>query len=115
MAGLDGESVGKTSHGGSYLDLPNNLIGLVLWNYKQTGFPRPGFNFWDTLDDFPEQKYGPLTVVNPVIVGFHGIPMSFEKRSVDYLESMGLAVHPESLYVQQLGNRGLDLPLYLTK
>ncbi len=114
MAGLDGERVGKTSHGGSYLDLPNHLIGLVLWNFEQTAFPRPGFNFWETLDDYPEQRYGPLTVVNPVIVGLHGIPMSFDAYSVGYMESMGKAVQPASLYFFQLEHRGHNLPLYLT-
>ncbi|MFY0605112.1 MAG: DUF4955 domain-containing protein [Cyclobacteriaceae bacterium] len=112
IAGFDGESVGKTSHGAHYSNLPNHLNGLVLWNYTQTDLPREAFDFWDLYEDKPEDRYGPLTAVNPKLIGFKG-PTDFKKESVGSLASFGKPVSPESLYLAQLSERGVNIPKYL--
>ncbi len=114
IGGFDGESVGKTSHGAHYSNLPNHLNGLVFWNYQQTDFPRANFNFWELLEDAPKQKYGPLTAVNPILVGFKG-PTQFNQTGVGYTESIGDAVIPSSLYLAQLIHRGVKTPNYMQK
>lgn len=116
IAGIDGERVGKASHGGAFVNLPNHLIGLVFWNYKQTALPRSNFSFWETLKDNPEQEYGPLTAVNPTIVGFQGLPSSsFDEKALGYMESMGQAVFPSSIILAQLEERGILIPAYMNK
>lgn len=90
------------SHGGNFKDLPNHLGGLAFWNFNQTGKPDKEVNYWDLLPGRPEKAYGPLTVVKPTIVGFHGADTTFDLDTVGYLESLGRAVSPESLYEAQL-------------
>ncbi|UXX79066.1 DUF4955 domain-containing protein [Reichenbachiella carrageenanivorans] len=113
IGGFTGDRVGKPSHGAHYTNLPNHLDGLVIWNYHQTGLPVSNFNFWDLLENTPEELYGPLTAVNPTVVGFHGVPTSFDASSLGYIESLGTPIAPASLYVQQLKLRGFDIPDFL--
>ncbi|MEM9986112.1 MAG: DUF4955 domain-containing protein, partial [Bacteroidota bacterium] len=115
MAGFDGDSVGRASHGGNYINLPNHLEGLVFWNFKQTDLPRPDFNFWDLMEDTPEAPYGPLTAVDPVLVGFQGEGTSFVPESVGGSESFGKRVDPRSLYLAQLKARDLPIPDHLAR
>ncbi|MEM6643295.1 MAG: DUF4955 domain-containing protein, partial [Bacteroidota bacterium] len=107
MAGFDGDSVGRASHGGNYINLPNHLDGLVFWNFKQTALPRPDFNFWDLMEDTPDDNYGPLTAVDPILVGFQGKGTSFMPENIGGMESFGSQVEPQSLYLAQLRARGL--------
>ncbi len=113
MAGFDGDSVGRTSHGANYTNLPNHSVGLVFWNFTQTARPRPGFDFWDLMEDTPGDRYGPLTAVNPVIVGFQGEGTSFMNAGV--VKSFGQAVEPSSLYLYQLRGRLGTIPAYLAE
>ena len=111
MAGFDGDSVGRASHGANYKNLPNHSVGLVFWNFTQTARPRPGFDFWDLMEDTPGDRYGPLTAVNPVIVGFQGEGTSFMNAGV--MKSLGQAVEPPSLYLYQLRKRLGSVSAYL--
>ncbi|REE01151.1 DUF4955 domain-containing protein [Marinoscillum furvescens] len=113
MAGFDGDSVGRASHGASFRNLPNHMGGLVLWNFEQTARPRPGFDFWDLYEDKPDELYGPLTAVNPVIVGYKGEGTSFVKESVGKVESWGKHVAPASLFLYQKQQNGMKIPTYL--
>ncbi|AWW29512.1 hypothetical protein DN752_04855 [Echinicola strongylocentroti] len=113
MAGFDGDDVGKASHGANYKNLPNHLGGLVIWNFTQTDRPRPNFDFWELYEDDPEKLYGPLTAVNPVIVGYVGQGTSFVQSSVGRMVSWGKHVEPESLFIYQKQLRGLEIPEYL--
>lgn len=113
IGGFIGDRIGKSSHGALYRNLPNHLDGLVIWNYHQTGLPVSDFNFWDLLEDTPQEQYGSLTAVNPVVVGFYGVPTSFDTSSLGYLESLGAPIAPASLYMQQLKLRGFDAPDFL--
>ena len=113
MAGFDGDSLGRASHGANYKNLPNHSVGLVFWNFTQTALPRPDFDFWDLMEDRPSSKYGPLTAVNPVIVGFRGEGTSFMNAGV--VKSWGQAVEPSSLYLYQLRKRLGNIPAYLNE
>lgn len=113
MAGFDGDSVGRASHGGSHINLPNHLDGLVFWNFKQIALPRPDFDFWDLMETIPDAKYGPLTAVDPILVGFQGEGTSFVEKNVGGIESFNQAVMPKSLYLAQLERRFGKVPNYL--
>ncbi|MFN3802651.1 DUF4955 domain-containing protein, partial [Belliella pelovolcani] len=112
MAGFDGDDVGRASHGASFTNLPNHSVGLVFWNFKQTDRARPDFDFWDLMEDNPNEKYGPLTAVNPIIVGFQGEGTSFINAGI--IKSFGEEVNPTSLYMYQLNKRTTKIPKYLT-
>lgn len=115
MAGFDGDSVGRASHGGNYINLPNHLEGLVFWNFKQTDRPRPDFNFWDLMEDTPNDLYGPLTAIDPILVGYQGKGTSFVPENVGGIESWGKRVDPHSLYLAQLKARGKEIPHHLAE
>lgn len=109
------ESDDMTRHGGNNNDLPNHLWGFVLWNFKQTGKSVDNYDFWKK-DVKPGASYvDTVTIVDPIIVGFHGSNTTFKKDSVGYLESPGQAVYPESLYEAQLAARCGKLPAWVTK
>lgn len=113
MAGFDGDDVGRASHGASFTNLPNHSIGLVFWNFRQTDRARPDFDFWDLMEETPDEKYGPLTAVNPIIVGFQGEGTTF--FNAGEIKSFGSNVNPASLYLHQLSERTKDIPKYLKK
>ncbi|MDE0682597.1 MAG: DUF4955 domain-containing protein, partial [Candidatus Poribacteria bacterium] len=70
---------------------PNHLRHLVFWNFNHGGE--------DTHYDFWQRN---LRFVNPIIVGFHGNPATFNKNVLEVLESNGSPVDPESLFEAQI-------------
>ncbi|MFH6767510.1 DUF4955 domain-containing protein [Gaetbulibacter aquiaggeris] len=86
--------------GGNFTDLPNHLKGLTMWNVERVGTTNKSHNFWNLCGS----NYCGLTVVNPIIVGYHGTA-STTFSNVKYEESNGAKVFPESLYEAQLGHR----------
>ncbi len=91
--------------GASTANFPNHLRHYVLWNFKHQGnlthydFWRPG----NARDRF----------VQPIIVGFHGDPATFNKNTLEVLESNGSPVAPESLFEAQLQSRLQTIPPWL--
>ena len=81
--------------GGALENMPNHMSGLVLWNYKQTNNAIQDFEFWPISSQW-------WKIPNPVIVGFVGNGTTFNKEQTGYLESLGDAVTPGSLYEAQL-------------
>lgn len=94
--------------GGSIVNMPNHMQGLVMWNYKQTNQPVKEFEFWSTTS-----KY--WKIPNPVVVGFAGNGTTFKKEQLSYVESVGVFVTPTSLYEAQLELRLQQLPDWLKK
>lgn len=94
--------------GGDNKNVPNHLRDLTIWNLQATNtkhdFEGAIFKWW--LSNDPWWKTLP-----PIIVGFHGAPVNFAltdeqgNRQVEYLESNGQAVEPQSLYEAQLRKR----------
>ena len=91
--------------GASIANFPNHLKHYVLWNFNHRGnlthydFWRPG----NARDRF----------VQPIIVGFHGDPATFNTGALQVLESNGSPVEPESLFEAQLESRLQTLPPWL--
>ncbi len=89
--------------GGSKKNLPNHGRYLVLWNYKETGKPEVNFDFVSKRSEW-------MRVVPPIIVGFHGVGSTFNEKEVQFLESLGKPVEPQSLFEEQLKLRLGKLP-----
>lgn len=89
-----------TSHGGHYKNEPHHLEGLTLWNYSYKGKPVEKYDFWKLSG--ATHLYWGFSVVNPIIVGFNGASVTFNEANLGYLESLGTAVFPMSLYEAQL-------------
>ena len=70
---------------------PHHLRRLMFWNFNHGG-EDTHYDFWQ----------GYLRFVNPIIVGFHGNPATFNKNVLEVLESNGATVDPESLFQAQL-------------
>ncbi|SHJ19134.1 Pectate lyase superfamily protein [Arenibacter nanhaiticus] len=102
-----------TSHGGYYKNEPHHLKGLTLWNYKRVGEPQDNYDFWKLSG--PKHLYWGFSVVNPTVVGMHGSRTSFIQENLGYLESLGQAVFPESLYEAQLKYRLGNPPEWIEK
>lgn len=112
------ESRGFGRWGGSFVDLPNHLGGLVLWNFHQTGAD-VGEHFDGVLDFWKlptsdAQPYGFYTAVNPIIVGYVGPIRDVNRANVRLVESLGRHVTPESLYEAMLVQRRGTLPPWVT-
>ena len=93
--------------GGDNKNVPNHLRDLTIWNLNATNTKHDFsgvFRWWLTND--PWWKTLP-----PIIVGFHGAQVNFSEedeqgnRQLEYLESNGQAVEPQSLYEAQLRKR----------
>lgn len=94
--------------GGDNKNVPNHLRDLTIWNLQATNtkhdFEGAIFKWW--LSNDPWWKTLP-----PIIVGFHGAQVNFSEedeqgnRQLEYLESNGQAVEPQSLYEAQLRKR----------
>lgn len=93
------EGAKMTNHGGYHKNEPHHLKGLTLWNYKRVGEPVSNYDFWKMSG---KGMYWGFAVVNPIVVGLHGSPTTFNEENLGYLESLGEAVSPESLYEAQL-------------
>jgi len=104
--------------GGNYKNLPNHLEGLIIWNFKQTGGVISRDNI-DTLDFWQlpkddQNKYGFLTAVNPVIVGYQGSATHVNLQNLSYLGSLNVPVKPSSLFESQLKHRLGKTPVWFT-
>ena len=106
------EAAKMTAHGGFYKNEPHHLKGLTLWNYKRIGDVEADYNFWSLSG---KGMYWGFSVVNPTIIGLHGTVTTFHKSNVGYLESLGKAVLPESLYEAQLKHRLGKTPKWICK
>ena len=53
--------------------------------------------------------------MNPTVVGMHGSNTTFNQENLGYLESLGQAVFPESLYEAQLKYRLGKTPKWIEK
>lgn len=112
------QTFGMNGWGGSFLNRPHHLEGLVLWNYKQTGPEKYTLDYWDIdkPDHITAHSESFLTAVNPMIIGYQGPTKDYVKDSLGYLESFGEPVkHPVSLYEAQLAMRLGQLPTWVEK
>ncbi|MEC5166562.1 hypothetical protein RCH18_002303 [Flavobacterium sp. PL11] len=105
------EASKMTNHGGFHGNEPHHLEGLTLWNYKRVGTPELNYDFWKLSG---RGMYWGFSVVNPIIVGLHGSNTTFNEVNLGYLESLGKAVLPESLYEAQLKFRLKKTPKWVT-
>lgn len=94
--------------GGAKFNLPNHLRYLVLWNYEETDKAEKEFEFQSSKTWFWQ-------IVPPIVVGFHGAGTTFKAKQVQYEESTGRAVAPESLFEAQLKLRLGKLPRWIKK
>ena len=99
------ESDDLSRHGGNRVNFPNHMGGMVIWNFNQTGAPKENYDFWRNKKVTGENYEDSITVLDPVVVGFHGASTTFKPDSLSYLESNGQSVCPESLYEAQLALR----------
>lgn len=81
---------------------PHHLKHLVFWNFNHGGN--------DTYYDFWQ---GYLRFLNPIVVGFHGNPATFNESSLEVLESNGTAMEPASLFEAQLRLRLQSIPFWI--
>ncbi len=88
--------------GGPWAGLPHHLKHFTLWNFSTASTLFDEYDFWKTG--------GKERFVRPLVVGFHGTPVTFVEESLQYLESPGIPVAPESLYEAQLERRLGALP-----
>ena len=104
------EAAKMTNHGGFYKNEPHHLEGLTLWNYKRVGEPELDYDFWKMSG---KGMYWGFSVVDPIVVGLHGSKTTFNEANLGYLESLGKAVLPESLYEAQLKFRLKKTPKWV--
>jgi hypothetical protein len=111
------ESDDVSRHGGNYTDLPNHMGGMVIWNFKQTGDAVVDYDFWKmaTVTKGNYEYVKSVTIVDPVVVGFHGANTTIKADALAHQESAGQAVLPESLYEAQLTQRYGQLPAWVTQ
>lgn len=91
--------------GASIENFPNHMKHYVLWNFRHSG-NLSHYDFWqpgNARDRF----------VKPIIVGFHGEPVTFNENTLEVLESNGSPVQPESLFEAQLEYRLQSVPSWL--
>ncbi|MEN7550585.1 DNRLRE domain-containing protein [Rapidithrix thailandica] len=102
----------KDGAGGHYANLPNHLTGLTMWNIERVGNGSVWYNLWNDCGG----NYCGLTVVNPIVVGYHGGGgAGFDQNHVKYEESNGTKVFPESLYEAQLEYRLGTAPSWVSQ
>lgn len=81
--------------GAAIENFPNHLKHYVVWNFNHRGSHK-AYDFWrageSTRDRF----------VRPIVVGFHGDPVTFNAEHLEVLESQGSPVEPASLFEAQL-------------
>ena len=96
----------KYRQGGDESQVPNHLADLTIWNFESTT-PQLGlFGFWDHSSRW--WKFLP-----PVIVGFYGEFVNFDKSQVKTLVSNHEPFPIESLYEHQLKERLGSVPAWL--
>ncbi len=100
--------------GGDASQVPNHLADLTVWNFNMTsgdkleqdGDINSNFIWWDNSSPW-------WKILPPVIVGFHGIPVTFNGEQTKYIESNGQETYPQSLYEAQLKKRLGFVPAWL--
>lgn len=92
--------------GGDAAQMPNHLADLTVWNFENTTPYNGTWVWWDSGSSW--WKFLP-----PIVVGFHGEPVTFDTEQTLRLSSNGTAVTPESLYEAQLRNRLGYVPAWL--
>lgn len=109
------EAHNMTGNGGHYKVEPHHMKGFTLWNFKQTGPAEENYDYWrmQPKKENPKSMYWGCAIARPIIVGFHGSQTTFKESSIEYLESVGTKVQPESLYEAQLTYRLGDRPVWL--
>ncbi|TRX49039.1 DUF4955 domain-containing protein [Fulvivirga sp. M361] len=96
--------------GGNYKNLPHHLTGLTMWNIEQVGTQNQTLDFWNLCSG----NYCGLTVVNPMVVGYHGAANT-NFINTKYEESNGTKVSPESLFEAQLIERTDSVPSWIAE
>jgi hypothetical protein len=96
--------------GGPIPSFPNHAELFVGWNFKHTYEPKyrnkKEYSFWGGN---PRP-----TMVKPIFVGTHGVPVKFDEKTLGLNESQGTAVSPESLWEAQVRlKRGGSLPAWV--
>lgn len=97
--------------GGDETNVPNHLRKLTIWNMEATRVAYDGgvYKWWISADKW-------WKTMPPIIVGLHGAgPVVFDESAdqIEYLESNGTRVQPESLYEAQLRERLGYVPAWL--
>ncbi len=93
--------------GGDAVQMPNHLADLTIWNFDNTTAYSGTWKWWDQSSYW--WKFLP-----PIVVGFHGEPVTFDEDQTLRIESNGTPVQPESLYEAQLERRLGAVPGWLT-
>ncbi len=93
--------------GGDDVQMPNHLADLTVWNFNNTTPYSGTWIWWDNASAW--WKFLP-----PIVVGFHGEPVTFNETQSLRLNNPGNPVAPESLYEIQLQNRLGYVPAWLT-
>lgn len=103
--------------GGNYTNLPNHLDGLVFWNPShrelgdQASIRGRLLDFWQ-LPEKDSDKYGYLTAVDPLVVGYEG-PFETINAENAHIVRFGRNVTPASLYETQLRQRLGQTPQWM--
>lgn len=97
--------------GGDEASVPNHLEHLTIWNFEAKAVKHDmgaEWRWWDTSNYW-------WKTLPPIIVGFHGAACTFNQdpSQLEYEESNGQAVWPESLYEAQLRERLGYVPAWL--
>lgn len=80
--------------GGPLAGLPHHLRYYTLWNFETNSTLYSHYDFWE-----PSQKERFLL---PIVVGWHGTPVTFNEETTELVESNGTAVKPDSLWEAQV-------------
>lgn len=97
--------------GGDEASVPNHLEHLTIWNFEAKAVKHDmgaEWSWWNESDRW-------WKTLPPIVVGFHGAAISFNQdpSQLEYEESNGAAVWPESLYEAQLRERLGYVPAWL--
>ena len=104
----------QTRQGGDAEQVPNHLADLTIWNMNSINSPAPkGNGNVGTEFDWWRSGWKYWKILPPVIVGFHGEPVTFVQDQVKLDESDGTPVEPQSLYEAQLERRLGYVPAWL--
>lgn len=104
----------QTRQGGDAEQVPNHLADLTIWNMNSINSPAPkGNGNVGTEFDWWRSGWKYWKILPPVIVGFHGEPVTFVQDQVKLDESNGTPVEPQSLYEAQLERRLGYVPAWL--
>lgn len=105
---------GLIGNGGNVKNLPNHMRHLTFWNFEQTaGTVYNEYDWWSARQG--DEYYSGAKVVNPILIGFHGLSTTFRQDHCGIIESHGSAVEPDSLFEAQLQLRLGRLPDWIAQ